>query len=595
MDFPRSEKRWLFRQKPENISGEQVKKIASDCGIPETIVKILVLRGFSDRQNIKDFMNPSLHELPRPHLMKGMNEAVSILLEALKFQKPVTVFGDFDADGVTSTAVLSQFFKELGVPWHTYIPDRMSEGYGLNSKAVRKIYDHSMQQWGEPGVLLTADCGISDADVVSEAKNLGFRVIITDHHKPPKKLPQADAILNPLQPGCTFPCKHLAGVGVAFYLILGLRSELMTNGHWPEDKIPNLKLYMDLVAIGTVADQVHVTGCNRIIVKSGLEILNQANRIGLQKLLANAKNSSTEVTVEDIAFRLAPRINAVGRIGSAGKAVKLMTTSFPEEAQQFAEELEAANNYRKSIEADIFAEAASMVSSKTLGAANSLVLYKNDWHQGVLGIIASRLSDQFYRPVILLTDSTQNDNGESQKLVKGSGRSIEGIDIHEAVLSCQGMLQRFGGHAGAVGLTLPADNIESFRHRFDAFIGSQSGKDTFSPSLFIDMQTTLNELADRKFLAAFTSLAPFGAGNPEPIFCMKSQKLSNPRLVGTNHLRFTIIENDKSINGIGFGFGNLVAASQKGVMDLAFTLRLNSYMGQEKWQLNIVDLRPSSA
>jgi single-stranded-DNA-specific exonuclease len=595
MDFPRSEKKWLLRQLPTDISETQVKKIARDAGIPETIVTMLIHRGVSDKQNIKDFLNPSLHELPRPHLMKGMNEAVSILLRALKFQQPVTVFGDFDADGVTATAVLSQFFKELGVPSHSYIPDRMREGYGLNIKAVRKIFDHNMQQWGEAGVLLTADCGISDTDVVSAAKNLGFRVIITDHHKPPNELPQADAILNPLQPGCTFPCKHLAGVGVAFYLILGLRSELITYGHWPENKIPNLKLYMDLVAIGTVADQVPVTGCNRIIVKSGLEILNQANRVGLQKLLDNAKNSNTDVTVEDIAFRLAPRINAIGRIGSAGKAVKLMTTNFPEEAQQFAEELEAANNSRKSIEADIFTEAASMVSPETLDTAHSLVLFKNDWHQGVLGIVASRLSDQFYRPVILLTDSTQDDTGEAPKLVKGSGRSIEGIDIHKAVSSCQEMLQRFGGHAGAVGLTLPADNITSFRHRFDAFIGAQSGKDTFSPSLLIDMQTTLNELADQKFLAAFISLAPFGAGFPEPIFCMRSQKLSKPRLVGTNHLRFSIMENGKSINGIGFGFGKLVAASQKGVMDLAFTLRLNSYMGQEKWQLNIVDLRPSIA
>ena len=218
--------------------------------------------------------------------MKGMHEAVAILLDALKFQKPVTVFGDFDADGVTSTAVLSLFFSELGVPLHTYIPDRMTEGYGLNSGAVRKIHDNNMQQWGEAGVLLTADCGISDADCVNEAQKLGFRVIITDHHKPPEKLPQADAILNPLQSGCSFPCKNLAGVGVAFYLILGVRSELMTNGHWPEDKIPNLKSYMDLVAIGTVADQVPVTGCNRIIVKAGLEILNQVNRVGVQKLLA---------------------------------------------------------------------------------------------------------------------------------------------------------------------------------------------------------------------------------------------------------------------------------------------------------------------
>ena len=593
MDFQRSEKKWLLRQIPEDISEDQLKKTARDLGLPENIARILALRGFSDIQQVKDFLAPSLHQLPRPNLMKGMGAAVAILLDALKFQKPVTVFGDFDADGVTSTAVLSLFFRDLGVRLQTYIPDRMREGYGLNSGAVRKIHDNNRQQWGEAGILLTADCGISDADCVNEAQKLGFKVIITDHHKPPEKLPKADAILNPLQPGCSFPCKDLAGVGVAFYLILGVRTELMTKGHWPEDKIPNLKSYMDLVAIGTVADQVSITGCNRIIVKAGLEILSQVNRVGVQKLLDNARSNGQGVTVEDIAYRLAPRINAVGRIGSAHKAVKLMTTSSLEEAQQYAAELERANNTRKSIEADIFTEAIHMVSPEILEAANSLVLYKNDWHQGVLGIVASRLSDQFHRPTILLTDCLQEENGETLELVKGSGRSIEGIDIHAAVSSCQEILQRFGGHAGAVGLTLPARDIEPFRQQFDASIGAQSGKYTLTPTLFIDMQTSLNELADQEFLAAYTSLAPFGSGNPEPVFCMKSQKLSNTRLVGTNHLRFSVMENGKLINGIGFGFGDLLAASLESPMDLAFTLRLNSYMGQEKWELSLVDLRPS--
>ena len=595
MDFPRSEKKWLFRPKPRDISSEHIKKIAVDFDLPETIARILVLRGLSEKNNIIDFLNPTLQQLPRPHKMKGMNEAVAILQVAMKSQEPVTVFGDFDADGVTSTAILSLFFTELGVPSHSYIPDRLSEGYGLNRKAIRKIHDHNMRRWGAAGILLTADCGISDSDAVKEAQKLGFKVIITDHHKPPEKLPQADAILNPLQQGCSFSCKNLAGVGVAFYLILGLRSELMVNGHWPEDKIPNLKSYMDLVAIGTVADQVPVTDCNRIIVKSGLEILNQSRRFGLQKLLANAKNSDTGVTVEDIAFRLAPRINAMGRIGSAHKAVKLLTTNLADEAHQLAEELEEANIARKGIEANIYAEAVKMVYPEVLNTANSLVLYKNDWHQGVLGIVASRLSDQFFRPTILLTDCAQEENGEEVKFVKGSGRSVEGVDIHKAVSACEEILHRFGGHAGAIGLTLPADNIESFRKKFDSLIRLQSERDSSGPSIFIDLQTSLNDLTESKFLAAYTSLGPFGTGNPEPIFCMSSQKLSNLRQVGTNHLRFTIMENGKSINGIGFGFGNLAAVSQKSLMDLVFTLRLNSYMGQEKWELNIVDLRPSTA
>jgi single-stranded-DNA-specific exonuclease len=595
MDFSQSGKKWLLRQLPAETTEEQIQKIARSLSLPEAIVRILALRGMSVMEQVKDFMAPSLQQLPHPFIMKGMPEAVAILQEAIHLQKPVTVFGDFDADGVTSTAVLSLFFTQIGVPFRTYIPDRLREGYGLNSNAIKTIYAGNMQQWGEAGIILTVDCGISDTDIVDEARALGFKVIITDHHKPPEKVPEANAIINPLQSGCNFPCKNLAGVGVAFYLVMGLRSALIEKSHWPEQNIPNLKLYMDLVAIGTVADQVPVTGCNRIIVKAGLEVLNQSGRVGLQKLLDTASASNCgAVTVEDIVYRMAPRINAAGRIGSAHTAVKLITTNCPADALEFAEELEKANNDRKNIESVIFAEAGQMVSAEILETANSLVLYKNDWHQGVLGIVASRLSDQFYRPVILLTDCRQEDNGAPHNLVKGSGRSIEGLDIHEAVSSCQGMLHRFGGHAGAVGLTLPAENIEPFRQQIDTIIGAQKEKYSMAPNLLIDMEMTLDALHDPAFLAAYATLPPFGSGNREPVFSMTGQKLTNARLVGSNHLRFTIKGRGRSMNGIGFGFGNLVDISQNTLMDLAFTLRLNSYMGQQKWELNLLDLHQST-
>jgi single-stranded-DNA-specific exonuclease len=595
MDFsPQPGKKWLLRRMPSETNDEQIKKTAMSLALPEAIIRILALRGIYTKEHMRDFLAPSLQQLPRPFLMKGMSEAVAILQQAVQQQKPVTVFGDFDADGVTSTAVITLFFTELGVPFRSYIPARLSEGYGLNSSAIKKIHADNVRQWGEAGILLTVDCGISDTEVVNEARSLGFTVIITDHHKPPEKLPEADAILNPLQPDCNFPCKNLAGVGVAFYLVLGLRSALMENSHWPQKNIPNLKICMDLVAIGTVADQVPVTGCNRIIVKAGLEVLNQAGRVGLEKLLDTATRSNRgEVTVEDIVYRMAPRINAAGRVGSAHQAVKLITTNCPVEAQQFAEELEKANNARKNIEAAIFTEAIQMAASENLENANVLVLYKKDWHQGVLGIVASRLSEQFSRPIILLTDCPQEDIGESPHLVKGSGRSVEGIDIHEAVSFCREILLRFGGHAGAVGLTLPSENIVSFRQQIDTIIGTQKEKRSITPSLLIDMEMTLDALHDHAFLSSYTALSPFGSGFPEPVFSMTRKKLSGPRLVGGNHLRFTIMENGRTINGIGFGFGNLVDISQNSQMDLAFTLRLNSYMGQQKWELNLVDLQPS--
>jgi len=588
------QKTWLLRQSQIDVSQEHIYELANDTGLPKEIIKLLVLRGFSDKQGIKDFLSPSLSQLPRPHLMKGMAEAVKILSESLESRRPITIYGDFDADGVTSTTVLFLFLSELDVPLNYFIPDRLTEGYGLNSEAVKKIYETNKQQWGEPGILITVDCGISDDEVVDGAKKLGFTVIITDHHKPPEKLPPADAILNPLQPECNFPCKNLAGVGVAFYLILGLRSELVENGHWPENNIPNLKSYMDIPAIGTVADQVQLTDCNRIIVKAGLEVLNQGNRIGLQKLLSTTKGYESEITSGDIAFRIAPRINAIGRVGSAQKAVELLSTRIPEDAEKLANELEEANKARKNIEANIFDEALQMVSLDTLKDTFSLLLYKSDWHQGVLGIVASRLTDKYNRPAILLTDCSPEDSPEMEKLAKGSGRSIEGVDIHHAVSSCQEILERFGGHKGAVGLTLAKENIDTFRQQIDRIIGEQLENTIQPPSLMIDIETTLEVLSDKNFISAYSLLAPFGSGNPKPVFCLTGQKLTNPRLVGNNHLRFTIMEKGNSMNGIGFGFGEFIHEAQNSLMDIAFALKLNSYMGQAKWEIHLTALRPTN-
>jgi len=505
----------------------------------------------------------------------------------------MTVYGDFDADGVTATAVLSLFLAELNVPFQYYIPDRLKEGYGLNIEAVNKIYETCKQQQGGPGILVTADCGISDVGAVDAAKKLGFTVIITDHHRPPAELPQADAILNTLQPGCNFPYKNLAGVGVAFFLILGLRSKLIEIGHWPENKIPNLKSYMDLVAVGTVADQVPITECNRIIVKAGLEIINRNKRIGLQKLLHNSNCKGAAIRAEDIAFRIAPRINAIGRIDSAGKAVELLMTGTPEHAERLADELEQANTTRKEIEAEIFAEAKHLVSADTFETPNSLLLFQSNWHQGVLGIVASKLAETFNRPTILLTEHSRVNNQGHENMVKGSGRSVEGLDIHAAVLACREMLVRFGGHEGAVGLTLSRENVELFRQRFDQAVGEQLAKGPAIQSIMIDLEANLDILLDKKFLSAYTLLAPFGNGNPEPVFCMTGQKLSNPRLVGSNHLRFTIFENGKYMDGIAFGFADLMQDVKNSLMDIAFHLKLNSFQGQNKWEMQAVALRPS--
>jgi single-stranded-DNA-specific exonuclease len=594
MNNLKTAKKWLLRKPAENFTEQQAARIAEELSMVPAIINLLGLRGLLKKEDILDHLNPSLNKLPRPHLMKGMDKAVNILAKAVAKQTPVGIFGDFDADGITSTAVLYLFLQELKIPVVRYIPNRLTEGYGLNSKGIEEIYKANMQNGGEPGILLTVDCGISDAEFVSEAKQLGFSVIVTDHHKPPKQLPDAGAILNPLQPGCSFPFKDLAGVGVAFYLILGLRSHLMANGHWQENDSPNLKSYMDLVAIGTLADQVTVLGINRVIIKAGLEILSLNPKVGIRKLLDSSKFNGRVLESDDIAFRLAPRLNAAGRVGSAQTAVELLTTADPDLTARLAGELEQANNLRKEIERQVFDEAAAMAVDEIQHGRKSLLLYKGDWHAGVLGIVASRLTDSFNCPTILLTDSTLDDMQEEEELVKGSGRTIEGLDLFATISACSGLLKRFGGHVGAAGLTLCKKDIGRFKNEFETAVTNNLQGEKTESLLIIDRQTSIQEITDQSFLLSYARLSPFGQENPKPLFSMQGQKLYNPKLVGNNHLRFSLSQNGNTIQGIGFGFGEMLSLVEaENLVDIAFTLQLNSYMGRENWEIRLVDIKPS--
>jgi single-stranded-DNA-specific exonuclease len=593
MNNPKTQKKWLVRQMTADFNEEQSEKIAEELSMVPAIINLLGLRGLLKKEDIIDHLNPSLNQLPRPHLMKGMDAAVNILAEAVAKQRPVGIYGDFDADGITSTAVLYLFLQELKVPLVRYIPNRLTEGYGLNSKGIQEIHAHNIQNTGEPGILLTVDCGISDAKIVSEAKQLGFTVIVTDHHKPPKKLPDADAILNPLQLDCAFPFKDLAGVGVAFYLILGLRSHLMANEHWQRDEIPNLKSYMDLVAIGTLADQVSVLGLNRIIIKAGLEVLSLNPKVGIRKLLDSSNFNGHALEADDIAFRLAPRLNAAGRVGSAQTAVELLTTVDPDHAARLAGELEQANDFRKEIDRAVFEEAAKMAAEEIQRGRKSLVLYNGKWHAGVLGIVASRLTESFNCPTILLTDSTLDDL-QGEELVKGSGRTIEGLDLFETISACSSLLKRFGGHVGAAGLTLSKKDIDQFKEKFETEVTSNLSREDSVPSLIIDRQTSIHEIADMDFLSSYARLSPFGQNNPKPIFSLLGHKLHSAKLVGKNHLRFSVEDNNCSLQGIGFGFGDMLPlVREQTLMDIAFTLQLNSYRGRENWEIRLVDIKPS--
>ncbi len=577
----KSDKIWDSSALPD-YAEEHCRLMATELNIPLSIVRILSQRGIKDRKQIEDFLIPSLSQLPSPFKMKGMDKAVAIICEALMNNIPITIYGDYDVDGITSTAILTLFFKSLGSNPTYYQPDRISEGYGLNIEALKKLSIQGINKQGR-GVLITVDCGISNLEEVNIAKQLGFSVIITDHHRVPEELPSADAIINPLQAGCEFPFKQLAGVGVAFYFTMGIRSHLYRKGFWQSDTMPNLKCNLDLVALGTISDMVPLLGINRIFVRTGLEVLESRFRPGIRSLVAASGIKSKKITTEDIAYRIGPRINALGRMGKADKAVDLFLTERDDVAWSLTDELEHANEDRKNYQYALFEEVAEIVRENLENdERNSLVIFGNNWHIGVIGIVAAQISDLFLRPTIILSSY----RGE----IKGSGRSIPGINIYEALKECDALLDKFGGHAGAVGMSIKESNIIAFQKRFEKVISEMSINNDFVPKISVDLFTSVDELYNEKFLEYFSRLSPFGIGNPEPIFVCRKIKLSNPKVVGEKHLKFSLSENGSMRHGIGFNFGHLYEKCNGRFFDFAFNLRQNHFKGSANWELNLVDV-----
>lgn len=583
MAIDRPEKNWRLRPLASDIDMQTCQMLAAELQIPIAIIQLLCRRGICRADEVEDFFNPVLHKLPPPSEMKGMDAAVLILAAAVMEKKPIAVFGDYDVDGISATALLVTFFKEMGIEAAYYIPDRFTEGYGLSSRGVNFLSDTFPGVREKGGVLITVDCGISDLEAVAAAGRLGFSVIVTDHHQPLPQLPAAAAIINPLQPGCGFPFKHLAGVGVAFYLLMGLRAHLFQNGFWPAGQKPNLKKYLDLVAIGTVADLVPLTGINRLFVRAGLEVMAAGPRPGLRSLIAAAGLREQKISAEDIAFRLAPRLNAAGRTGRATTAMELLVAP-QQQAEQLSAVLDQANETRKGLEQELFDRIFSQAEADYLAGRKSLVLYGNDWHQGVIGIVAARLKEYFNRPTVLLSVANGN--------AKGSGRSIAGLDIYQALLAGRDLLLRYGGHAMAAGMSININMLEDFRSFFENYVATKLQDDDFVPILWFDGDYELSELLDFRFLKYYSELAPFGAGNTEPIFIIKNVKINNCTVVGEGrHLKFTLNENGTVCQGIAFGYGKTIAELSSSRLSLAFNLRQNSFRGEDKWEINVQDIK----
>ena len=549
-----------------------------DWGVSPLTIQILQNRGITDPDQAKKFLAPALSDLPDPFLMKDAKVAALRIAQAIRCREKISLFGDYDVDGITATALLLLFLREAGAQVDFYLPHRLKEGYGLNQTAVEKIKAEGAK------LLITADCGVSNFEEICWAREHGLEVIITDHHEIPKTLPPAIAVLNPKQSDCPYPFKGLAGVGVAFNLVIALRSLLREEGVWNNGNIPNLKGYLDLVALGTISDVVPLTGVNRIIAKHGLKELARSSRAGILALKEIGGVANAIVDTTAVNFRFAPRINAAGRLDDATAVVRMLVASDPSEAQKIALRLDELNLQRQRIEEKILFEAREMIQrSEELKGRKTFVLASPDWHPGVIGIVASRLTEEFHRPAILIA--------LKGKMGKGSGRSIPSFSLYQALKSCERWMERFGGHEQAVGLAISAEAIPDFSRALEEFADSALSPELLIPSLTLDTVIRLEQM-NESFLSELDLLAPFGMGNPEPIMGLPDLTVVESKPVGKNHLRLRVQEGRIVRDAIGFRMASLHPLSRQRVK-LAFSPQVNIFQGRRTLQLKILDLQPA--
>lgn len=569
-----------------DIIGTRLHDQTISAAIPAPILTILANRGITDPQEIIQFLNPALDQLPPPRLLKGLDRAVAILVEARENRTPVLIHGDYDADGVTATALLFRFFREIDLPVYYNLPDRHSEGYGINLDSLKNLRNLPGIAEHPAPILLTVDCGITNNLEISAAKALGFRVIITDHHQPGPVLPEAEAIINPHQPGCAFPFKDLAGVGVAFYLAAGLRAGLVILGVWTKQEQPNLKKYLDLVAIGSVADMVPLREANRIMVKVGLEVINHCPGPGIKAMLEQIGQGPGKVTAETIAFKLAPRINAAGRTGSAEQALLLLLTEEEMSARELAQSLGQANQLRKNLSELMYQEARTQAERQIKEGRLVLIVAGQGWHRGIVGLVAGKLAREFWRPAVVLAL-------DAEGMAHGSVRSMGDFDILNCLRDCSAFLDTFGGHRAAAGITLNYDKVGEFQAKLAESVAGSINLGDLEPRLDIDILADPGEIMKDAVWNYLQQLEPYGIGNPEPIFCCRPEgiSLSEVRKVGADSLRFKIMENGKGFSGVGFGMSAWESAAKREPLCLAYKVVFNNYRGTEQWEIRVEDIK----
>ena len=576
---------------PPKVDPQQVKNLAEQLRVPPIIGQILLNRGINSFDKAKEFFRPNLQYLHDPFLMMDMEKAVERLAVAIKQKQRIVIYGDYDVDGTTAISMLYLFLKQMGAPPRFYIPDRLRDGYGLSENGIREIFS-----WGTD-LILTTDCGITGVKEVALANRLGMEVIISDHHEPGEKLPPALAVLNPKREDCSYPFKELAGVGVAFKLIQGLVDKFNLSKDY-------LEQCLDLVALGSAADIVPLTGENRILVKLGLETLRCTEKLGLRALIKSSGLLGRSIGTGQVVFILAPRINAVGRMGSAARAVHLLVADSERRADNIAKILETENRNRRNLDEEIYKEAVEIMERQFDPERDwSIVLHKEGWHPGVVGIVASRLVERYYRPTVMIALGDEldmlNTQAESQggKIGKGSARSIPGFDIYSALKACQNYLISFGGHKFAAGLSIQKEMIPAFRNAFNQVARQMMTSEHLIPKICFDGVLKLNEI-DAKFIRLLKLFAPHGPQNMRPVFLSTNlEVVGTPQIVGNNHLKFKVrqrgAQNRIVIDAIGFNLGDLIYRISPGEanLDMIYVIEENEFQGERSLQLRVKDLR----
>jgi len=559
---------------------KQIEELSRSAGISRLLAWLLLNRGITTAEQARKFLNPKLEdmlaEIDAPAGGAQFAAAASLLAQAVSSKKKFGIHGDYDVDGITATALVKDFFNALGLPIFHYLPHRLEDGYGLSESGVQEL--------AEKGVnfLIAVDCGISDRDAVQKAKDLGMQVLVIDHHRPPREIPPADLIIDPHLNDADSSLKDLCSAGLVFFLLLVLRRLLREQGFFQKTPEPNLKRSLDLVALGTVADVSPATGLNRVLLTHGLKEVAETSRFGLRVLKKRAGCDEREIGYGQVAFLLAPRLNAAGRIDEPDPGFELLVTSDAKQANQLADELEKRNSLRQQLEEKIMEVAVRQVeSAPDFQKRKSIVAFGKDWHPGVLGIVAQRLREKYFRPALAIS--------LSESMGRGSGRSVNGLDLYQALFRCREFLVEFGGHRLAAGLSLKQENLELFRQAFEKAVQELAEKDAFEQVLVCDAELPLfmvsSELADE-----LDKLKPFGPQNYEPLLWAKSVLVLDCQLKKEKHLWLLLRERETTLQAMFFRAG-IEPLKPGSLIDLAYTIERRTWNNKTELRLLIRDLK----